>query len=182
MKWRSGSILALVLTILFCCVTGAGQQRDSGLDAALNKFPGYHLLALQERDSDARAYIVQHFGKSNPSVVRGDFDGDGHPDYALILKDNKSGKTRLVALLCPAQDQCRSVYDLDVTTDAGSIYIRPIPVGTLVSQTEAIDSKNQAAPLKLTSPGIRLKYFGQAEVVLYWNKKLKKIQEIQTED
>jgi hypothetical protein len=163
-------------------VTGAGQERDSGLDAALKKFPGYHLLSLQERDSDARAYFVQHFGKSNPSVVRGDFDGDGHPDYALILKDNKTGKAKLVVLLCPAQDQCRSVYDLDVTTDAGSIYIRPIPAGTPVSQTEAIESRNPAAPLKLTSPGIRVEYFGQAEVVLYWNKRLMKIAEIQTAD
>ncbi len=182
MKWRSGSFLALALTILSCSVTRAGQERDRGLDAALKKFPGYHLLSLQECDSDARAYFVQHFGKSNPSVVRGDFDGDGHPDYALILKDDKSGATRLVVLLCPAQEQCRSVYDLDVTTYAGSIYIRPIPAGTRVSQTEAIDSKNQAAPLKLTSPGIRVEYFGKAEVVLYWNKKLKKIEEIQTED
>src|SRR5271157_1133696 len=114
MNWRSGSVLALALTILSCSVTGAGQERDTGLDAALKKFPGYHLLSLQERDSDTRAYFVQHFGMSNPSVVLGDFDGDGHPDYALILKNNKSGATKLVVLLCPAQDQCRSVYDLDV--------------------------------------------------------------------
>lgn len=87
-----------------------------------------------------------------------------------------------MVFLCPEKDHCKSVYDLDVTTNAGSIYIRPIPVGSSVSQTEAIDSKNQTVPVRLECPGIRVKYFGQAEVILYWNKKLKKIDEVQTED
>ena len=59
----------------------------NGIDKLLNHFPGDHVLTLSERDSDARDFILKHFPRSNPSVVHADFDGDGHPDYAMLLRD-----------------------------------------------------------------------------------------------
>ncbi len=175
--------LAVLVAGFFCCalVSGAVDVKND-IDTVLSSFPGYHLLTLEERDSDARAFIVKHFPKASASVVHADFDGDGHLDYALLLKNDKSQATKLFVLLCSEEVRCRTVYQLDVTAYSGSAYLRPVAMGSVVSQTEALDSPNPSALAKLQSTGIQITYFGKGAVVLYWNKKLRKIAEIQTED
>src|SRR5438477_1947664 len=128
----------------------------NGIDKLLNHFPGDHVLTLSERDSDARDFILKHFPRSNPSVVHADFDGDGHPDYAMLLRDNKSGTTKFVVLLRSGITQYKSVYELDVTPVSGEVYIRPLPIGSRVSQTEEIDTKDYPSPVQLSSTGIEL--------------------------
>jgi hypothetical protein len=172
----------LFSTVFYCCIgLSAGEERKSDVDSILSSFPGYHLLTLKERDSDARAFFTQHFPKANPSVVRADFNGDGHLDYALLLRNDKSQATKLVVLLCSEDAHCRSVYDVDVSAYSGSVYLRPRTRGSRVSETEAVDT-NHTAPVNLKFSGIQVTYFGKGEVVLYWNRKLKKIEEVQTAD
>jgi len=139
-------------------------------------------LTSKERDPDTTAFILKRFPKSNPSVVHADFDGDGNLDYALLLKNDKSQAAKLVVLLCSGTSHCRSVYELDVTADSGIVYLRPVATGSVVSQTEAIDSTTAPSPAKLHSTGIQVTYFEKAAVVLYWDRKLKKIREVQTAD
>ena len=88
MKKHTILAASILFSIVFYCCIGfsAGEERKSDVDSILSSFPGYHLLTLKECDSDARAFFTQHFPKANPSVVRADFDGDGHLDYALLLK------------------------------------------------------------------------------------------------
>jgi hypothetical protein len=182
MRQPWGAIMLLQAT--FVCgvvMTGQAGQRN-GIDKLLNHFPGDHVLTLSERDSDARDFILKHFPRSNPSVVHADFDGDGHPDYAMLPRDNKSGTTKFVVLLRSGITQYKSVYELDVTPVSGEVYIRPLPIGSRVSQTEEIDTKDYPSPVQLSSTGIELTYFEKATVVYYWNKKNKKIEAIQTED
>ena len=155
-----------------------GQAGD--IDTVLKMFPGYHVLTLQERNSDLKAFFAQHFPKSNPSVVRADFDGDGDPDYALLLKNDKSGATKLVVLLCSADSQCKSAYEVDETTYASVVYLRPVSTGSKVSQTEAIPG--DTPPVKLHATGIQVNYFEKGKVVLHWNAKRQKIEEVQTSD
>ena len=181
MKRLCVCIPVLLMVLVWCVALSAGDGQGTGIDGALKLFPGYHVLTLQERDPSLKAYIAQHFPKANPSVVHADFDGDGQQDYALLLKNDKLGKTILVVVLCPAEGQCKSVYNLDVSADSSSVYLRPVPVGSHVSQTDAIPTSDHS-PGKLKLAGIRLRYYEQAEVVLYWNSKLKKIEEVQTGD
>ena len=68
--------------------------------------------------------------------------------------------TKLVVLLCPEDGHCRNVYELDVSANSGSIYLRPVARGSRVSQTEAIDA-NHSAPVILKFSGIRVTYFGK---------------------
>ena len=179
-KMRSLYCLALIQLV---SVFGFAAQGETGkFDKLLSPFPGYHIFTLDERDPDTRAILVQHFAKKNPSVIEADFDGDGHLDYALLLKNAKTANTKLVVLLCSSTLPCKSVYDLDLTGSAGEVYLKRIPAGALVSQTEAVDTGENTIPVKLNSAGIRLVYFEKAEVVLYWDTKLGKIQEIQTGD
>src|SRR4029077_8321809 len=90
----------------------------------LDDFPGFHMLTVAERDSDTRAFILAHFAKRNPSVVRADFDGDGHPDYAVLLKNKKSGVAKFVILLCPEDEHCKKACDEDITSYAGEVFIK----------------------------------------------------------
>ncbi len=183
MRQISASALAVVFAGLFCCVgTLIGEQQKSDVNNILTSFPGYHLLTLKERDPNTRAYISQHFPKSNPSVVQADFDGDGHPDYALLVRNTSSKTTKLVVLLCSEDHQCRQIYELDVSAYSDLVYLLPAAIGSRVSQTEAVDSTDRSSPVKLKSTGIQVTYFEKGKVVLYWNRKLKKIQEVQTKD
>jgi len=181
MKQRSASVLVVLFAALFCCVgISVGQERKNGVDSILGSFPGYHVLTLKERDSDAREFFVKHFQKASPSVVHADFDGDGHLDYALLLRNDKSQVTKLVVLLCPEDGHCRNVYELDVSAYSGSVYLRPVSRRSRISQTESIET--DTAPVNLKFSGIRVTYFEKGEVVLYWNKKLKKMDGITTAD
>jgi hypothetical protein len=166
--------------LLWCNVRcGSAEERLGYHPTSFSRISRAHFGG---RNSDARTFIVDHFPKRNPSVVHADFDGDGHPDYAILLKDKKSGTTKLVVLLCSRDAQCKSVFELDVTTSSGEVYVRPIPAGSRVSQTEAIDTKDYPPPVRLGSVGIEVTYFGQAKIVYYWNRKHKKIETVQTED
>ena len=95
----SKSVLAILLVGPFCfCPISNGQGRKSGVDSAWSGFPGYHLLTLKERDSDTQAFLLEYFPTANPSVVHADFAGDGHLDYALLLRNDKSQATKVVVL------------------------------------------------------------------------------------
>jgi len=173
-------ILVSLMALVWCIALSASDGQGTDVDSVLKRFPGYHLLTLQERDPDVKAFVVRHFPKANPSVVRADFNGDGSPDYAVLLRDDKTGTTKLVVLLCSADGQCKSVYELDETAYAGAVYLRPVSMGSKLSQTEAVNSNTP--PVKLHSTGIQVTYFEKGKVVLHWNRKLQKIEEVQTGD
>jgi hypothetical protein len=173
-------IVVSVTALVWCVALSASDGRGADVDRILKRYPGYHLLTLQERDPDVKAFVVRHFPKDNPSLVRADFNGDGNPDYALLLRDDKSSATKLVVLLCPADGPCKTVYEVNETANAGSVYLRPVSVGSKVSETEALNGNTQ--PMKLHSTGIRVTYDEKGEVVLYWNRKLEKIESVQTAD
>jgi len=175
-------VLLWVYVLVWCVALSAGQGENSDVRRILNRFPRYHVLTLEERNDDARTFIRAHFPKHNPSIVHADFDGDGHPDYAVLLKDKKSGTTKFVISLCPGDTECKTVHEVDVTPSAGAVYIRPVRIGSRVSQTDAIETNDYPSPVRLSSPGIELTYFEQAKMIYYWNKKHKKIEGIQTAD
>jgi hypothetical protein len=181
---RRACLSSLFVAALVCSVAVSGTERQGRrIDKIIiDDFPGFHLLTIQERDSDARTFILAHFPKRNPSVVNADFDGDGRLDYAVLLKDKKSGISRFVILLCRENAHCKKACDEDITSSAGAVFIRPVPIGRRVSQTDAIDTKDYPSPVKLSSTGIEVTYFGQAKVIYYWNAKHKKIETVQTED
>ena len=175
-------VLVIVVSVSLCGLVLSARAQSADLQKVLSEFPDYHVLRLEERDNETRAFIRLHFPKTNSSVVHADFDGDGHLDYALLLRDNRSGATKLVVLLCSTSPPCRNVYDLDLASDGPIAYVRPVPAGSRVSETGAIDTGDSAPSVKVGSTAIRLTYFEKAAVVLYWNKKHKKIEEVQTED
>ena len=176
----SGYILLSLLILISCVASSRSQNARSDLPNILKLFPGYHLQTLKELDSDAG--VAGHYPRANPSVVHADFDGDGSPDYALLLKNNRSEAAKLVVVLCPSNGSCKSVYESNEPTMASLIYLRPVPVGSRVTETDATGTKDEPPPVTLDSTGIEVHYFEKATVVLYWDRKHNKIEEVQTED
>jgi hypothetical protein len=129
-----------------------------------------------------RAFLDKRFKGFNPSVLHADFNGDGHLDYAMLLKSDNSEAAKLVVLLSDAHaGHCRSVYELDINTYSETAYLSRLRVGTKVAQAGDADEE-QSHPIKLQTSGIELTYFEKGRVVLYWDKKLQKIIEIGTSD
>jgi len=174
-------VIAILIVVFSCfCRISNGRERRSSVDSVLSGFAGYRLLTLNELDPDARAFFLKHFPKANPSVVHADFNGDGNLDYALLLRNDKSEAAKLVILLCSQDTHCRSVSESDISGYSGSAFVRPVAKGSKVSQTESIETGSPPVSLKFS--GVRVTYFGKAEVVLYWNEKAKKIESITTAD
>ena len=174
--------IPLLLAATLWAVSGvAAQSQTDEMNRALALLPGYHVLAPQERDSDAQAYFHRHFPGGDPSVVRADFSSDGRSGYALLLKSNKSEARMLVVVLCPKSGSCEKAYELDEGAYLGSAYLRPITPGSIIPKTD-IPGGGPAAVVRLRATGIRIIYFNKAEVVLYWNAKHKKIEEIVISD
>ena len=174
--------LALFAALLGCMPRAACGQAGTVQKLLRDHYPGHHLLRLDERDADTRAFLLKHFKGSDPSVVHADFDGDGHLDYAMLLKSDTSAAAKLVVLLCDAPGRCRGVYELDITGYSEEVYLSLLPPGSRVVESESVESKNQSSPVNLTNAGIQLNYFESDTVALYWDKKLKKIVAVGTSD
>lgn len=168
--------------VLWCLAASAADQQRNKFVGILNLFPGYHVLTLADRDTETRSFLHQRFPKDNPSVVHADIDGDGHLDYALLLKNDKSSHAKFVVLLCSADDSCKKTYESDLTGYSEEVCLRGASSGSRFPRTEAIETPDRIGPLKPSATGIRVIYVGQAEVVYSWNKKHQKIEAIQTGD
>jgi hypothetical protein len=169
------------LAFVFGISISSRAQDKHDVEDVLKLFPAYHVLALEERDPETRTFLTQHFPKQNCSVVRADFDGDGAPDYALLIKADKSPTTKLVIVLCPANSGCKTAYQSDLSIDSSLVYLRPVPPGSHFSQTYGPDS-DQTARVRLKAAAVELNYFEKSSVVLYWDPTHRKIAEIWTSD
>lgn len=173
-------VWVLALLAFAAGTSSSAETPKNNLADVLKLFPGYHVVTLKECDPDMRTFLSQNYPKANPTVVHADFDRDGSPDYALLLKNDATRVTKFVILLCPAAAACKRVYELDESQMSGIVYLRPIAAGATASPTDDDDAASR--PVKLIAAAVELNYFEKASVVLYWNRAHKKIEEIQTSD
>jgi hypothetical protein len=171
--------LLLLIAASACDLTVAQGQESTAEIRVQDYYPGYHLLRMSERDPDTRAFLLKHFKGSDPSIIRADFDGNGQPDYAMLLKGDTSAAAKLVVLLCDAPGRCRRVYEVDITGYSDEAYLSRLPIGSRVAVAGSVEGE-QPPPVKLTAVGIQVTYFEKGQVALYWDKKLKKIVEVGT--
>lgn len=172
----------LALVVFVASTPSRGETARHSLPEVLRLFPGYHVVSLKEFDPDTRNYLLENYPKANPSVVHADFDGDGSPDYALLLKNHAQRVTKVVILLCPVTTACKKVYDLDVSQMPGIVYLRPVLPGARVSPMDDVDTNGGVKRVKLRTAAVELNYFEKSSVVLHWNSARKKIEEIDTGD
>ncbi len=83
-------IVALIgpVTISVACAEQEKSVNSGALNASIRKLaPGAAVVVTQEVD----AISCNPVG-DNPGLVRADFNGDGRPDYAALLKIRETGK------------------------------------------------------------------------------------------
>jgi len=165
--------LALLLAVFYSLTSARGQIRTA--EALPHDYPGYHVLRLTERDADTRAFLIQHVKGSDASVIHADLDGDGHPDYAVLLKSDTSAAAKVVVLLCDAQSKCRGVFEQNITGYSEGAYLSRLPVGSRVAEAGSAEGEKESHPVTLTNTGIQVTYFEKGAVALYWDRKLKKM-------
>jgi hypothetical protein len=176
------NLLGLALLMISCSVPAAAQLKENAVDKLVRKnYPGFHLLRMSERDADVRTFLTTRSQRSNPSLVHADFDGDGHLDYALLLKSDRSAAAELSVLLCENTERCHAVYKIDITGASEIAYLSRIPPSSKIAEMDDA-GENDPHAVKLKKVGVSLSYFEKAEIALYWDKKLKKIVEVGVED
>ena len=122
-------------------------------------------------------------------MIHADIDGDGYPDYALLLRSDKSQAARFVVLLCSGEKPCKKVYGLDWSGYSDCAYLTADPPADMSETRTAVaggqsptQPTEQAAELKPETTGILVTYFGKGQILLHWSKKAKKLLEVQTMD
>ncbi len=83
---------------MLCPVYLSAQERVVRLPKAISstlnqKFPGWMLAPVNQ---EVRSFFNNEMAKAHPSLIRGDFDGNGQPDYAVQIAPRKPGQRRLL--------------------------------------------------------------------------------------
>lgn len=181
MRLLANLVGLFLLIAASCCESTVARGQESTAEIRVQDYyPGYHLLRMSERDPDTRAFLFKHFKGSDPSIIRADFDGNGQPDCAMLLKGDTSAAAKLVVLLCDAPGRCRRVYEVDITGYSNEAYLSRLPIGSRVAVAGSVDGEKEPPPVKLATGGIQVTYFEKGQGALYWDKKLKKIVEVST--
>ena len=167
------------ISLCFCAEPLLAQQVKSGADQIARHFPGYHILALRERESATRRFLTEHRSMGNGSSLRADFNGDGKADYAFLLKSKTSADSKFVVFLCRG-DECAPRYELDVTNYAQSAFLTLMREPQVVSPSEALPGSGTGKRLDVNA--IEISYFEKGKVVVRWDKSKHKFEEVQTED
>lgn len=153
---------------------------------------------IKKADIDTFCYSVDYPLVSNPGLVEADFNGDKKTDYAVLLqlgkpfdtvsildgkqfKDEKA-KVTLVVFMAEGNKKFKTitlVKDDDIEAYYPlNLYIEIQPSDT-VRESEALEGGKK---IYLDAPGILLVYCERSAVVIYWDKKTKKFDEIWVSD
>jgi len=99
-------LLPLLITILILSsLSSIAQSRKSLPSPILNqldaKFPGWRFA---QNSHDVKDFFAKTFPKAIPSLIKGDFDRNGKPDFAILIEHSnfaKAGKelTHVVEVL-----------------------------------------------------------------------------------
>lgn len=141
--------------------------------AALQKaLPGWHVMGTSGFDPLVVKWVRQEHGpRAGPQYCRGDFDGDGRPDLALLLR---RGSVKLVALLQTGAEQWQVKELRDLGFGEGfqggfsrfTIYLAPRKPGIVAYWPG--DGKGKTGRLRLRHDGIELNWAEKGSTLYYW--------------
>lgn len=131
------------------------------------------IVKVKDLDDDARQYFVESYPGKDPGIVRGDFNGDGREDVAILTK------AALLFFIC--KEHCKEVKSQDYGGFAGFQYIIPINKGELVEEFGGFDGKPTPS-VRLKNTAVHLIFYGKASIAYYWDSKIKNFSDITTGD
>jgi hypothetical protein len=132
--------------------------------------PSCDIVTLNDLANEARSEFLGMSPHGNPGWVKGDFNGDGFIDYALLLRNKENGKNylRLIALLSSGNKFI--VKNLRNKYEGHSFwYLGLMPAGTVAKHTLAFaPSGDTPAEVKLKYPAIEYFKAGSSMSVFYF--------------
>jgi hypothetical protein len=178
MRFAAVACLAALMTLHSPAVAQEGPQEvpaEPPLAAIVaHFFPGYAPVTLGDLAAEIGALTVKdamydHSDRS-PTAIRADFDGNGHADYAvLIKKQSASGSDEIFAvLLGHGQGRYATAMESFFGRLSEDIYLGYVPAGTRIRRTVAAPVP-EPDPIRLAAPAVTLNVRNEASDVLYWD-------------
>ena len=105
----------------------------------------------------------------NPNFLRGDFDGDGNNDYAIVVESRKDKREGI--LVCFRNKETKAVLlGLDANNPPPFWRLNDWDVGTSAEINEVVDYKGNAINIKPKGESIVMKW-EDALGIIYWDGK-----------
>jgi len=148
----------------------------SAVDLLRSRYPRWHILGTAGFDDAVIADVRRRFGdQAGPQHCGGDFDGNGLPDVALLIRPNEGAQVQLVALrqVKPNRWTLGELSSLDFGSgfqggySRFTRYITPRPPGQVTYWSDGGKNKR----LNLEHDGIEFSFYGKASVLYYWTGK-----------
>jgi hypothetical protein len=119
-------------------------------------------------------------------VVRGDFDGDGKPDTALLLVNGAGSKFALFILLASDRhwQQVGEENDVKLLDSMGISLVKPGRYETACGKgyDDSFCAHGEPDYLKLSKPAVDMFVQESADSIVYWDSKAKQFRDIQMSD
>lgn len=178
MRFAALAVLAAFMILQAPARAQDGPQKvpaEPPLEAVVaHFFPGYAPVALGDLAQEVGALTVEdriydHSDRS-PTVIRADFDGNGHADFAVLIKKrSESGADEIFTiLLSHGQGRYAKAMESFFGKLARDIYLGFIPAGTEVRRAAASPTA-ESVPLRLDGPAVTLNVLNQARDAFFWN-------------
>ncbi len=132
---------------------------------------------------------------SNPGIVEADFNGDNKKDYAMLLnlgkiKDSGNAndshpqavKTATMALVIFLSEKNGKFKTISSMKEHISDEVPPVNFFIQMQPARTIKEVDSDKVFKLGAPGILLTFCQRSAVVIYWNAKKKRLDEIWVAD
>ena len=140
-------------------------------------FPGYAPVTLGDLAVEVGALTVKdpaydHSDRS-PTAIRADFDGNGHADYAvLIKKQSASGSDEIFTILMGyGGGQYAKAMESFFGRLSEEIYLGYMPAGAQIRRAVSASPWPESGPLMLKAPAVTLSVLNETSDVLYWDAK-----------
>lgn len=141
-------------------------------------FPDYAPVALGDLAPEIGALTVDdpdydHPSRS-PTMIRADFDGNGHHDFAvLIKKQTGDGSDEIFAILMGyGQGRYAKTMESFFGRLSQDIYLGFVPAGATITRTAASPAL-APVPLQLDGPAVTLNILNEASDAFFWDAELR---------
>lgn len=176
---RIAAVTALA-GLLFVDVPATGQDNivegpgEPPLDSIIAQFfPGYAPVTPGDLSDEVRSATSKDslYGAPglSPTVIHADFDGNGVPDYAILVRELAAqNPDEVFAVLMGYGDgQYSAAMKAFFGGLLGDVYLGLVPSGEEL--TAAAGSRKDGATVRLTRPAVRLVYHRRAADAFYWD-------------